>query len=231
MYGNVSALELKNVKKSFSEGSNVMEIIKESSLILSRGEALAVVGPSGCGKTTLLQLCGLLDVPTDGDVVINGNSTSGLNSKNKTILRKNNIGFVYQMHHLFLEFTVFENIAIPLMVKGEKKYDKKIKNLLTKLDLLDKIHSFPSQLSGGERQRIAIARAMITQPLLLLADEPTGNLDEANSVNVIDLLLEYTKNFNAALITVSHNPELVKNFDRIVTISNKKIQEIPHHIS
>jgi lipoprotein-releasing system ATP-binding protein len=223
---NAPTLELKNIKKSFLEDLNVTEIIKESSLTLFRGETVAVVGPSGCGKTTLLQLCGLLDTPTDGDIIINGSNAGRLTNKNRTVLRRDNIGFVYQMHHLFLEFTVFENIALPLMIRGERGYDKKIKNLLTKLDLVEKINLFPSQLSGGERQRVAVARAMITKPLLLLADEPTGNLDETNSVNVVNLLLGYAKDFNATLITVSHNLKLVKNFDKVVTISDKRIREV-----
>jgi lipoprotein-releasing system ATP-binding protein len=224
---NIPVLKLENIVKLFTEGSeNKIKIIDTSSFETCRGETVVLVGASGCGKTTLLQLCGLLDTLSDGDIVINGISTSSLRDNERTLVRRNNIGFVYQMHHLFSEFTVYENIALPLMVRSETNYREKIEKLLESLNLSDKIKSFPSQLSGGERQRVAVARAIITEPTILLADEPTGNLDNYNSLNVINLLIKYTKEHNAALLVVSHNLELTRNFDKIITIENKLIKAI-----
>jgi lipoprotein-releasing system ATP-binding protein len=224
---SVPALELKNVEKLFIEdNTSPVRVIDASSIKIFRGETVALVGPSGCGKTTLLQLCGLLDMPTGGDVVINGINTKSLNDNERVALRRNNVGFVYQMHHLFPEFTVYENVALPLMIKGEENYGNKIRKLLERLNLTDKIKSFPSQLSGGEKQRVAVARAIIVEPSLLLADEPTGNLDKNNSVNVMDLMIEYAREHDSALLVVSHNLELAENFDRIITLSNKLIKTI-----
>ncbi|MDR2760505.1 MAG: ABC transporter ATP-binding protein [Rickettsiales bacterium] len=217
-------LELDNVGKIISEGSlGATEILRNSSLKICGGEAVAVAGPSGCGKTTLLQICGLLDEPSAGEVIINGQKTRSLGDVQKTAIRRDSIGFVYQMHHLFPEFTVYENVILPLMVKKERGYRKKVVDLLETLNLGKKINFFPSQLSGGEKQRAAIARAVVANPRLLLADEPTGNLDEQNSINVINLLIGCAKKNNMALMAVSHNWKLIKGFDRIITIDNGRV--------
>jgi lipoprotein-releasing system ATP-binding protein len=211
-------VELRAVSKSFLNGIRErVNVLRDFSLTVSRGERVAVVGTSGCGKTTLLQLCGLLDSPTAGAVIINGVNTVGLSDNEKTLLRRNNIGFVYQMHHLFPEFNVYENVALAKSISG-KKNKKEIRELLSELNLEDKYYSFPSELSGGERQRVAIARALVTNPSLLLADEPTGNLDEVNANNTIRLLMEHSKKNKASLVVVTHNLELIRDFDRTIIL-------------
>ena len=186
---NSIILEAKNIEKTYNEGSNKLTIIKNSSFILEKGEIVSFVGESGSGKSTLLQLCGLLDKPTSGDILINGISTKNLPNNKLTEIRKNNIGFVYQSHNLFPEFTALENVMIPLMIrKNEKNIKDKAKSLLSDLGLENRIHHKPSALSGGEKQRVAIARALIYEPRIIFLDEPTGNLDSKNSTEIMNLL-------------------------------------------
>ena len=222
-FGNI-ILKAENIKKVFKEGSgNELTVLDDSSFSIFRGEAVACIGSSGCGKTTLLQICGLLDLPTAGKLYINGVETTSLNDKKRTIIRRNNIGFVYQMHNLFPEFSAIENVMMPAIIKGNKKSKKDAEFLLDRLGLLSKQNNMPSELSGGEKQRIAIARALINKPNLILADEPTGNLDDKNSRNVMDLLLQLIKEFNLTLFMVTHNNELSSLCDRILTIADKKV--------
>ncbi len=179
---NETILEAKNIKKFFNEGSNLLKILEDSSFKINKGKTMALVGPSGCGKSTLLQLCGLLDNVSEGDILINGISTKNLSEKKRTQIRKDNIGFVYQMHHLFSEFTALENVIIPLLIKKENKQKAKQKaeELLIDLGLKERLKHMPSELSGGEKQRVAIARALANDPDIIIADEPTGNLDKTN---------------------------------------------------
>ncbi len=225
---NEIILEAKNIKKFFNEGSNLLKILEDSSFKINKGETMALVGPSGCGKSTLLQLCGLLDNLTEGDILINGISTKNLNEEEKTKIRKNNIGFVYQMHHLFPEFTALENVIIPLLIKNENKQKAKQKaeEILLNLGLGNRLKHMPAELSGGEKQRVAIARALITNPSIILADEPTGNLDDENSKKIINILLEKLKEINSSLLMVTHNINMAKKLDKIVTLSNHKIVDI-----
>lgn len=218
-------LKANNISKSFKEGSNKVDVLLDSSFSISKGEMVSFIGPSGCGKTTLLQICGLLDCPSNGDLYINDIKTTHLKDKEKTIIRRNNIGFVYQMHNLFPEFSAIENVLLPAVI-NKKNLKKEAELLLDKLGLFDKRNNMPSELSGGEKQRVAIARALINKPSLILADEPTGNLDDKNSFNVMDLFLNLVKEFDISLFMVSHNKDLSKLCDRILTIKDKKIIEL-----
>lgn len=223
-------LEANNISKFFKEGSNKVEVLLDSSFSISKGEMVSFVGPSGCGKTTLLQICGLLDSPNSGNLIINGTNTVKLNDKEKTIIRRSNIGFVYQMHNLFPEFSAIENVLLPSII-SKKNSRKEAEYLLNKLGLFDKKNNMPSELSGGEKQRVAIARALINKPSLILADEPTGNLDYKNSLNVMDLFLSLVKEFNISLFMVSHNEELSNLCNRRITIIDKRIVEDNSYLS
>lgn len=223
---NPEVLRLEYISKKYKQNEEFLEIIKDSSLTVSSRETVAFVGPSGCGKTTLLQICGLLDTPTTGNIFINKQNINNLTDIQKTNLRKTNIGFVFQFHHLLPEFSVLENVMLPALVKtqGSKKDTiEKAKNILNDLGLISKINNRPYQLSGGEKQRVAIARAIINNPSIILADEPTGNLDPENSAIVFELLLQTVKHYNSSLLMVTHNIELAKKLDRIITIQNKTI--------
>lgn len=220
-------LEAKNITKIYKKYKNQsLLIFKESSFEISRGEVVSIVGASGCGKTTLLQVCGLLDDVDSGQITINSAVSSNLFEKEKTKIRRKYIGFVYQMHYLFTEFSVLENVMLPLLVNNTK--DKKTAkesaiNLLVELGLYDKINSMPSELSGGEKQRVAIARAIIHKPPLILADEPTGNLDNKNSEKVIDILLKMIGKFGLSLLMATHDLSIARKADRILTLKDKKI--------
>lgn len=218
-------LEAKNITKVFKEGSNLLKILEDSSFSIEKGKSIALVGQSGCGKSTLLQICGLLDNFDSGDIIINDKSTKNLNDDEKTRIRKENIGFVYQMHHLFPEFTAVENVMLPLIIRKEKKKEirSKAEEMLVSLGLGDRLDYSPSKLSGGEKQRVAIARALITNPNLVLADEPTGNLDDKNSQKIMDVLLKKLDELGSSLLMVTHNIEIAKNLDKIMTLENHKV--------
>lgn len=222
---NMEVLQLVNINKTYKQNEESLTVIQDSSLLVSNQETVAFVGPSGCGKTTLLQICGLLDEATSGDVFINGQKISNLSDNEKTEIRKNNIGFIFQFHHLLPEFSVLENVMMPALVnKSDKKIIKeKATNILSDLGLIAKINSRPYQLSGGEKQRVAIARAIINNPSIILADEPTGNLDPENANIVFNLLLDVVKNYNSSLLMVTHNIELAQRLNKIITIENKTI--------
>lgn len=222
-------LQAENITKKFKEGSiNEICVIKDSSFCINAGEIISFIGQSGCGKTTLLQICGLLDLPTSGCIKINGINTTILKDKQRTNIRKKNIGFVYQSHNIFPEFSALENVIMPLLVNNisKKEAKKQAEEILDFLNLRDKVNNMPSELSGGEKQRVAIARAIINKPKLILADEPTGNLDEVNSRNVMNLFVELVKKYNLALFMVTHNVELSKNTDRIVGVDGGVVVDI-----
>lgn len=222
---NFEVLRLENISKVYKQNEESLEVIKDSSLSVFNQESVAFIGPSGCGKTTLLQICGLLDDATSGNIYINSQKINDLTDIEKTNIRKNNIGFVFQFHHLLPEFSVLENVMLPALINKSNKKETKAKaiNILNDLGLFSKINNRPYQLSGGEKQRVAIARAIINNPSIILADEPTGNLDPENSEIVFNLLLKVVKNYNSSLLMVSHNMELAKKLDRIITIKDKKI--------
>lgn len=216
-------LVLKNINKSFSEtGKHKIDVIKNASLTINNGELVALVGPSGAGKTTFLQIAGLLDNPNSGKVFINDIDASRADDATRTNLRKDHIGFIYQFHHLLPEFTALENVAMPLFIKGiDKKLAlKQSEKILTEIGLEKRQSHLPSQLSGGEQQRVAIARAIISQPSVILADEPTGNLDSENAQNIFNLIIEFSKKYRISSLIVTHNLELAKKLDRIITIKD-----------
>ncbi|MDR3290475.1 MAG: ABC transporter ATP-binding protein [Rickettsiales bacterium] len=213
-------LRLEGVNKTYKDGN---EIIKNSFLTIHENESIAMVGTSGCGKTTFLQICGLLDTATSGNIYINDKNISLLNDNEKTAIRKNEIGFVFQFHNLLPEFSVLENVLIPSLIDNKNLKSRAIE-ILNDLNLNDKINNRPNQLSGGERQRVSIARAIINNPKIILADEPTGNLDEENANNVFELLLQVVQKYSSALLMVTHNQELAKKLDKIITIQNKQVK-------
>jgi len=219
-------LKLENISKTYKQSGSDLDVIEDSSLSVFGCETVAFVGPSGCGKTTLLQLCGLLDDPTDGVIYVNGCNVAQLSDLEKTNIRRNDIGFIFQFHHLLPEFSVIENVMLPALVnqKSDRRtIRKKAIDILDSLGLETKINNSPAQLSGGERQRVAIARAVINSPSIILADEPTGNLDPENSEIVFDLLLRVVEDCNSSLLMVTHNIDLAKKLGRIITIKDRKI--------
>ncbi len=219
---NKAVLELQNLNRSFSQGHDRLDILKEASLTIHPGEIVALVGPSGAGKSTLLQTAGLLERPDSGEILIDGVETTKLSDREKTRLRRNHLGFVYQYHHLLPEFSAQENIVIPQMINGKTKKEAQIRaqELLEAVSLAKRGQHRPAELSGGEQQRIAIARALANKPKLLLADEPTGNLDPATSDHVFNLLLDEVRKEGLAALIATHNPALAQRMDRIVKLEN-----------
>lgn len=221
-------LEVSNLSKKFKHGEDVITILDGASISIYEGEIVALVGSSGCGKTTFLQIAGLLDKPSSGKVLLNGKEFQDESEFTKTEFRKKNIGFVYQSHNLLSDFTVMENIKMPLMVQYERsnfKTEKKVNDILSKLGLEKRRNHYPSKLSGGEQQRVAIARSLIHEPMLLLADEPTGNLDSKNAKNVVEILISTVKKYNRTLLMVTHNMSIANKADRVFTIEKGKVVE------
>ena len=221
-------LKLCNISKSYKQGLKKIEIIKRSSFEIKRGERVSFVGPSGCGKTTLLQICGLLDNPSSGEIYIENQKVNKLSDSKKTQIRKNKLGFVYQCHHLLPEFSAVENVMLPLFVQGVSRNEalEKAGKILKDLGLGRRLEHRPSELSGGEQQRVALARAVIGKPSLILADEPTGNLDPKNADIVFKLLLDVVKEYKLSLLMVTHNIGLAKKTDRIITIENGLVKKL-----
>ena len=215
-------LELNDVTRHFGQGKRVLEVLKGANLSVKAGEVVALVGPSGAGKSTFLQIAGLLEQPTSGDVKIDGQSCIGLNDNERTKVRRYNIGFVYQYHHLLPEFSALENVTIPQIIAGIDKQTARSrgKELLEWMGLNERFEHRPGQLSGGEQQRVAIARALSASPRVLLADEPTGNLDPETANGVFDVLMHLARGSGLAALVATHNPELAKRMDRIVKVEN-----------
>jgi lipoprotein-releasing system ATP-binding protein len=222
----VAILQLKNIKKNFLQGEENFDILSDVNLTLKESEIVALVGPSGSGKTTLLQICGLLDKPSSGTLILDGHDCSNLSDIESTNHRRNSLGFIYQFHHLLPEFTALENIIIPQMINNVTKSEAKEKAaaILDNLGLGHRLNSIPSELSGGEQQRVAIARALINNPKLILADEPTGNLDPHNSEKVFQILLNEVRSKKVSAIIVTHNLEIAKKTDRILTIRDGQVE-------
>lgn len=218
-------LELKNINKSFFIDKRELKILHDINLSLDSGQITALVGPSGSGKTTLLQIAALLDNPTSGKVIFGKKCLSDSNDKDRTEFRKKNIGFIYQDHNLLPEFTAIENIIMPLLIQKIDKRNalKKGEEILEKINLQDKKDIFPYELSGGQQQRVSIARAIISKPKIIFADEPTGNLDSKNSDNIFQIFYDFTKEFNINSLIVTHNMSLAQKMDQIIKIEDGKI--------
>ena len=224
---NDVVLECRNIARRFTEGDSVLEVLSGVNLRIAPAERVAIIGASGSGKTTLLQILGGLDDPDDGEVFIGGEAMHGGNEKSRGELRNRYIGFVYQFHHLLPEFTAEENVAMPLLIRRMPKADalKQARELLARVGLGERLTHKPGQLSGGERQRAAVARALITKPKLVLADEPTGNLDAGNGEHVLKLMLELNQELNTSLVIVTHDHSIAERMDRTVILENKKLNE------
>lgn len=201
-------LEAKNLSKSFKNGEKILSVFSDISLSISAGNLITIMGPSGAGKSTLLNILGTLDTPDFGSVVINGQDIQGLTSSEIANIRNKALGFVFQFHHLLPEFTALENVLIPNQIAGEVGNETKGKELLDYIGLVDRMDHFPSQLSGGERLRVAVIRALMNEPKLVLADEPTGNLDLGNANRLVDLFKQINTDFNQAFVITTHNPEV-----------------------
>ena len=222
------ALSLKGVTRAFSQGQGALEVLKGVDLSIAAGEIVALVGASGTGKSTLLHIAGLLEPPDRGEVLIAGENASDLSDEKRTNLRLSHLGFVYQFHHLLPEFSAAENILLPQMIAGVDRPAGlgRAKELLAAMGLADRAENRPGQLSGGEQQRVAIARALANHPKLLLADEPTGNLDPGTAAAVFDQLLKLVRDQQLAAVIATHNPDLARRMDRTVTLVDGKVEEI-----
>ena len=218
-------LELKNVYRSFKQGSQTLQVLREVNLDIEQGEVVALIGPSGSGKSTLLQLAGLLEKPTKGDIYLGGQKCSDLGDALRTSLRRDYLGFVYQYHNLLADFDAVENVMIPQLIAGvkAKEAEDKAKWLLKRLGLERRFKHRPAEMSGGEQQRVAIARALANTPKLLLADEPTGNLDPRTSESVFFELLSVVKETGLSALIATHNIDLADRMDRKVKLENGKL--------
>jgi len=220
-------IECRSLCFSYTEGGNQTSILSNLRLEVKSGESIAILGPSGCGKSTLLNLIAGLDTPSSGDVLINNSNITKLNEQDRTELRANTFGFVYQFHHLLNDFSSVYNVAMPLLIKGVDKESAiaQSEKLLTRVGLENRLNHKPSELSGGERQRVAIARAMVVEPDCLLADEPTGNLDAKNAKDVLELILELDEDNTSSLVIVTHDQGIAKKMNRTLTLSNQQLIE------
>lgn len=213
-------LEVKNISKTYGSGETAVKALKNVSFSVPKGEYVAIVGESGSGKSTLLNMVGALDMPTSGKVLIDGKDILAMDDRKLTIFRRRNIGFIFQAFNLIPELTVEQNIIFPVLLDYQKPDKKYLEELLTVLNLKERRNHLPSQLSGGQQQRVAIGRALITRPSLILADEPTGNLDTQNSSEVIALLKETSKKYEQTILMITHNRSIAQTADRVLQVSD-----------
>lgn len=216
-------LEAQHIFKQFNDGKNKVEVIKDLSLTVNAGEFVSIIGASGSGKSTLLHILGGLDLPSQGEVYLNGQRLDRLNETQRGELRNRNLGFVYQFHHLLPEFTALENVAMPLMLRADadfKTAKQRAEYLLERVGLSHRLTHKSGELSGGERQRVALARALVAEPKVVLADEPTGNLDRKTALEIFDLLNELKQEFSMAMLIVTHDEMLANSADRILKMQD-----------
>jgi lipoprotein-releasing system ATP-binding protein len=217
-------IECRDLSKTYHDGEANVSVLKALNLKIKAGEQLAIVGPSGSGKSTLLHLLGGLDKPTDGSVLVQGENWQDLSEKSRCVFRNKKLGFVYQFHHLLPEFSALENVAMPLLLAGVDKEEAltKAEAMLTEVGLAARLSHKPSQLSGGEKQRVAIARALVPQPLCVLADEPTGNLDRETAAQVFDIMLDLNVTRNTALVVVTHDQVLAEKLKNKLMLDDNR---------
>lgn len=221
-------IECKNISKQFADGELKTNVLSDVNLSVQKGDRIAIIGSSGSGKSTLLHLLGGLEKPTSGSIKVHGQDINRLSVKTLSQLRNQSLGFVYQFHHLLPEFSAIENVAIPLIIGGTKpkKAEQQAEDLLIKVGLSHRLVHKPSELSGGERQRAALARALITQPDCLLADEPTGNLDHRTAQGIFDLILELNESLGTALVIVTHDIELASQMGKMLTLKDGRLDSL-----
>lgn len=224
---NKVVLKCDNVSKSYKDGQLNVNVLNQLRLEVLEDQSVSIIGSSGSGKSTLMHILGGLDKPTSGSVVLMGQDLSQLGQKQLGLLRNQYLGFVYQFHHLLPEFSALENVMMPLLIGKMKKAEaeQRAVEMLEKAGLKKRIQHRPSELSGGERQRAAIARALVTRPKCLLADEPTGNLDRKNAQNVLDMMLDLKSELNTSLIVVTHDDELAVRFERVMLMHDGRLEE------
>ncbi len=220
-------LQLKSIARSFHQGEERLDVLKDASLSLRAGETVALVGPSGAGKSTLLHIAGLLEPADGGEVLIDGQAAGTLKDDARTRLRRESLGFVYQYHHLLPEFSALENVVVPQMIAGRKRAEarQRAAGLLEQLGLTARASHRPGRLSGGEQQRVAIARALANRPKLLLADEPTGNLDPHTADRVFDLLVDLVRSAGLSALIATHNERLAARMDRKIVLRDGRLEE------
>lgn len=227
----MNLLEVRNICKTYGSGETSVKALKDVSFSVPRGEYVAVVGESGSGKSTLLNMIGALDIPTSGKVLIDGKDIFSMNDRKLTVFRRRNIGFIFQAFNLIPELTVEQNMIFPMLLDYQKPDRKYLEELLTVLNLKDRRNYLPSQLSGGQQQRVAIARALASKPKIVLADEPTGNLDSRTSAEVIGLLQMTNREFNQTIIMITHNEEIAQLADRIIHLEDGRVVGGDIHVS
>lgn len=216
-------LEVTNLSKTYGTGETQVKALDNVSLSVESGEFVAIIGPSGSGKSTLLHILGGVDVPTSGSVVINGVDISNLDETALAIFRRRHIGLIYQFYNLIPILTVKENLTLPLLLDGRKPDERVVDDLLKTLGLTERVNHLPNQLSGGQQQRVSIGRALINNPALMLADEPTGNLDSENSREIVSLLRKFNKENNQTVIIITHDERIAMSADRVISIEDGKI--------
>ncbi|KOR24926.1 ABC transporter ATP-binding protein [Clostridium sp. L74] len=222
----MNLLEVKSISKTYGSGEAAVHALKDISFSVPKGEFVAIVGESGSGKSTLLNMIGALDMPTSGKVFIDGKDIFSMKDSNLTIFRRRNIGFIFQNFNLIPELNVEQNIIFPVLLDYQEPDKKYLEELLTVLNLKERRHHLPSQLSGGQQQRVAIGRALITRPSLILADEPTGNLDTQNSSEVITLLKEAARKYQQTIIMITHSRSIAQTADRIIQVSDGILSDL-----
>ena len=222
----MNLLEVNNICKTYGSGETAVKALKNVSFSVPKGEYVAIVGESGSGKSTLLNIIGALDAPTSGRVMIDGKEIFSMNDRKLTVFRRRNIGFIFQAFNLVPELTVEQNIIFPMLLDYQKPDREYLEELLTVLNLQERRNHLPSQLSGGQQQRAAIGRALITRPSLILADEPTGNLDTRNSSEVILLLKETSKKYEQTIIMITHNRSIAQTADRVLQVSDGVLTDL-----